>query len=55
LQCLRLHPIEPFTGIEGLMLAALIHGVKSATKQRTDRVTVPRRQCPYDLIQLLRH
>jgi hypothetical protein len=46
LQCLRLHPIKPFTWIEGLMLAALIHGVKSATKQRTDRVTVPRRQHP---------
>jgi hypothetical protein len=55
LQCLGLHPIKPFTWIEDLMLAALIHGVKSATKQRTDRVTVPRRQHPYDLSQLLRH
>jgi hypothetical protein len=35
LQCLGLQPIKPFTGIEGLMLAALIHTVKSATKHRS--------------------
>jgi GTP:adenosylcobinamide-phosphate guanylyltransferase len=54
LQCLRLHPIKPLTGIEGLMLAALIHRVKSATKQRTDRVTVAGSRRLSDLSQLLR-